>query len=286
VKAKNDQFLLSEGKRVDLRKWPTRIRPLYASHPDYEAAIGTCLVRLDERQQQFYRRGNRALLLVFQGMDTSGKDGVIRHVLSGINPQGCRVTSFKAPNTFELRHDFLWRSACALPERGQIGVFNRSYYEDVIVPRVHPQILAPQHQRPHGGLWKERYRSINAFEQHLCANGTVIVKFFLHLSKDEQRKRLLARIDEPSKNWKIEDSDVTERGFWKDYMSAYGQGLAATSKKHAPWHIVPADDKDNARLIVARILLRTMEKLDLRMPPTPADRARELERLRRRLSKG
>jgi PPK2 family polyphosphate:nucleotide phosphotransferase len=286
VKAKTDEFLLSEGKRVDLRKWPTRVRPLYGSKPDYDAAMGTCLVRLDERQQQLYASGDRAVLLVFQGMDTSGKDGVIRHVLSGINPQGCRVTSFKAPSAAELRHDFLWRCACALPERGQIGVFNRSYYEDVIVPRVHPQILVPQHLRSDGRLWKERYRSINAFEQHLSANGTVIVKFFLHLSKDEQRKRLLARIDEPSKNWKIEDSDVTERGFWKDYMSAYAQGMAATSKKHAPWHIVPADDKDNARLIVARILLEAMEKLDLRMPPAVPDRARELQRLRRRLLKG
>ncbi|MDB5734830.1 MAG: hypothetical protein JWN16_1467 [Alphaproteobacteria bacterium] len=286
MKAKDPVFLVPEGKKIALRKWPTRVHPLYGSKPDYEAALNTSLVRLDERQQQFYASGRLALLLVFQGMDTSGKDGVIRHVLSGINPQGCRVTSFKAPNAAELRHDFLWRSACALPERGQVGVFNRSYYEDVIVPRVHPQILAPQHLKADGRLWKERYRSINDFEQHLCANGTRIVKFFLHLSKDEQGKRLLARLDEPAKNWKIEDSDVTERGFWKDYVSAYGQCLTATSTKHAPWHIVPADDKENARLIVARILLDMMESLDLGLPPATPERKRELRRLRLRLSKG
>ncbi|MDB5740746.1 MAG: hypothetical protein JWP16_1786, partial [Alphaproteobacteria bacterium] len=159
MKAKDPVFLVPEGKKIALRKWPTRVHPLYGSKPDYEAALNTSLVRLDERQQQFYASGRLALLLVFQGMDTSGKDGVIRHVLSGINPQGCRVTSFKAPNAAELRHDFLWRSACALPERGQVGVFNRSYYEDVIVPRVHPQILAPQHLKADGRLWKERYRS-------------------------------------------------------------------------------------------------------------------------------
>jgi PPK2 family polyphosphate:nucleotide phosphotransferase len=280
------QFQFAHGEKIGLHKWPTRIKRIHDSKLDYEAALSTCIARLSERQQQLYATGSRAVLVVFQGMDTSGKDGIIRHVLSGLNPQGCKVTSFKQPSMVELRHDFLWRAAVALPERGQVGVFNRSYYEDVIVPRVHPQILAPQNLSASNKLWKQRYRSINAFEQHICANGTVIVKFFLHLSKDVQRDRLLARIDEPSKNWKIEDSDVTERGFWNAYLSAYGQCLAATSTKVAPWFVIPADDKENARLIVARLLLNVLEGLDIKMPTITLQRRSALRRLRNRLSKG
>jgi len=229
--------------------------------------------------------GKHALLLIFQGMDTSGKDGMIRHVLSGLNPQGCRVTSFKQPSAAESRHDFLWRSTCVLPERGQIGVFNRSYYEEVSVTRVHPALLAAQKLVPAGDFWEDRYRSINDFEQHLHANGTIVLKFFLHLSKDEQRKRLLARIDEPAKNWKMEAGDVTERSLWGNYMDAYGRCLGATSTRCAPWRIIPADEKEDARHIVSRILLQTLEGLDLSMPPTTAKRKQELQKLRKALAR-
>ena len=276
---------IPQGRKIALGKWPTRIKPLFGSKPEYEAALAANIARLDARQQLLYTSAKHAVLVVFQGMDTAGKDGVIRHVMAGLNPQGCRVTSFKQPSPTELRHDFLWRAACALPERGQIGIFNRSYYEDVIVARVHPALLAAQHLKSGSGFWQDRYHSINAFEQHLHGSGTRIAKIFLHLSKDEQRRRLLARIDEPSKNWKIEASDVTERGFWKDYMTAYGQCLAATSTHYSPWHIVPADDKETARLIVARILLQTMDGLDLSQPPASPARKQELQRLRRSLSK-
>ena len=276
---------IPQGRKIALGQWPTRIKPLFGSKPEYEAALAANVARLDARQQLLFTSAKHALLVVFQGMDTAGKDGVIRHVMSGLNPQGCRVTSFKQPSQTELRHDFLWRAACALPERGQIGIFNRSYYEDVIVARVHPALLAAQSLKSSRGFWQDRYRAINAFEQHLHDSGTRIVKIFLHLSKEEQRKRLLARIDDPAKNWKIEASDVTERGFWSDYMAAYGQCLAATSTRHAPWHIVPADDKEAARLIVARILLEALEPLDLSLPPASRARKQELQKLRRSLSK-
>ncbi len=274
-----------KDKKVVLGKWPTRIKPLFATKPEYNAALAATIARLDTLQQQLYASGNHALLLIFQGMDTSGKDGMIRHVLSGLNPQGCRVTSFKQPSAAELRHDFLWRSACVLPERGQIGVFNRSYYEEVIVTRVHPALLAAQKLVPAGDFWDDRYRSINDFEQHLHANGTIVLKFFLHLSKDEQRKRLLARIDEPAKNWKMEAGDVTERVLWSKYMDAYGRCLGATSTRCAPWRIIPADEKEDARHIVSRILLQTLEGLDLSMPPTTAKRKQELQKLRRALAR-
>jgi len=228
-------------------------------------------------------------LLIFQAMDTAGKDGAIKHVMSGVNPQGCQVFSFKHPSTVELQHDFLWRTTRELPERGRIGIFNRSYYEEVLIARVHPEILrsegVPGAAQDDKTVWRDRYRSINNLEKHLHVNGTRIVKFFLHLSKEEQRKRLLARIDEPQKNWKFGPADIQERKFWKSYMSAYEECLSATSTRNAPWYVVPADDKANARIIISRIVVDTFEGLKMAYPKTTAKRRRELQSIRKELAK-
>jgi PPK2 family polyphosphate:nucleotide phosphotransferase len=220
-------------------------------------------------------------------MDAAGKDGAIRHVMSGVNPQGCQVFSFKQPSADELEHDFLWRTTCRLPERGQIGIFNRSYYEEVLIVRVHPEILRSQglseELRDEKTIWKERYRSIVDLESHLYRNGTRTIKIFLHLSQKEQRKRFLERIDEPDKNWKFSLSDIHERNYWKHYMKAYEACLNATSTHHAPWHVVPADDKENARLIVSQIVLDALNELKMAYPKTTAKRRRELKSIRKRL---
>jgi PPK2 family polyphosphate:nucleotide phosphotransferase len=228
-------------------------------------------------------------VVIFQAMDAAGKDGAIRHVMSGVNPQGCQVFSFEHPSATELEHDFLWRTTCDLPERGRIGIFNRSYYEEVLIVRVHRDILLgeglpdpPHHDKK---LWHDRYRSITDLERHLYVNGTRIIKFFLHLSKEEQRKRLLARIDEPDKNWKFSLADIKERGYWKQYMTAYEDCLSATSTRDAPWYVVPADDKENARLIVSRIVLDTFEGLKMTYPKSNAKRRRELQSFRKQLEK-
>ena len=222
-------------------------------------------------------------------MDAAGKDGAIKHVMSGVNPQGCQVFSFKHPSPAELQHDFLWRTTRDLPERGRIGIFNRSYYEEVLIARVHPEILRtegiPDAPRDGRAVWRERYRSIKHLERHLHANGTRIVKFYLHLSKDEQRTRFLQRIDEPDKNWKFSLADVEERKFWKQYMRAYEDCLGATSTRDAPWYIVPADDKENARLIISRIILDTFKALKMRYPETDAKRRQELLSIRHQLMK-
>jgi PPK2 family polyphosphate:nucleotide phosphotransferase len=227
-------------------------------------------------------------LLIFQAMDAAGKDGAIRHVMSGVNPQGCEVFSFKQPSAEELEHDFLWRTTRHLPERGRIGIFNRSYYEEVLIVRVYPETLRssglPKELLDENGIWNERYRSIVEFEEHLHRNGTRIIKFFLHLSKDEQRKRFLDRIDEPDKNWKFSVSDIHERKFWKHYMRAYEECLSATSSHHAPWYVVPADDKDNARLIVSRIVLDALHELKMAYPKTTSKREKELKSIRKLLT--
>jgi len=220
-------------------------------------------------------------------MDAAGKDGAIRHVMSGVNPQGCQVFSFKHPSATELDHDFLWRTTRSLPERGRIGIFNRSYYEEVLIVRVHPEILRierlPDALLDEKTIWKERYRSIVDLEEHLHRNGTRIIKFFLHLSKKEQRKRFLERIDEPEKNWKFSLADIEERKFWKQYMKAYEQCLSATSTRRAPWYVVPADDKENARVIVSQMILDTLKGLKLTYPKTTRRRRKELLAIRKRL---
>jgi PPK2 family polyphosphate:nucleotide phosphotransferase len=229
-----------------------------------------------------------AVLLILQGMDAAGKDGVINHVMSGLNPQGCRVASFKAPTPDELRHDFLWRTTRELPERGQIVIFNRSYYEDVLIVRVHPEDLRHEgFQTTHGSgakVWKDRYRSIVDLECHLYENATRIVKIFLHISREEQRKRLLERIDDPSKNWKLSVADIAERKFWKRYVKAYAECIGATSTRMAPWYVVPADDKEAARLIVSQILLDALEELKVNYPELTKKRRKELKSIRRQLA--
>jgi PPK2 family polyphosphate:nucleotide phosphotransferase len=245
--------------------------------------------RLSSQQQLLYASNRYAILLVFQAMDAAGKDGAIRHVMSGVNPQGCQVFSFKHPSPTELQHDFLWRTTRDLPERGQIGIFNRSYYEEVLIVRVHRDILLSEGlpDAPHDDktLWQDRYRSISNLERHLHANETRIIKFFLHLSKEEQRKRFLARIDEPEKNWKFSTADVEERQFWKHYMKAYEECLSATSTSDSPWYVVPADDKENARLIVSQIVLDAFDDLKMSYPETTEARRRELLTIRKGLEK-
>ena len=263
-------FRVTEGETVRLKHRPTRVAALYTSKDEHEALLARHVAELSRLQRRFYAAGSHALLLIFQAMDAAGKDGVIRHVMSGVNPQGCQVYSFKHPSAEELRHDFLWRCTRDLPEFGQIGIFNRSYYEDVLIVRVHPELLQGQHAGNKSGdldrVWRHRFRSINHLEQHLHDSGTRVIKFFLHLSKEEQRERFLARIDEPHKNWKFSVADIQERAFWDDYMNAYEDCLSQTSTSHAPWYIVPADDKRNARLIVSRIILDAMENMNTRYP--------------------
>ncbi len=277
------------GKKVNLSKWPTIVKPVYQSKEQYQELLASHVKQLSSLQQLHYASHRYALLLIFQGMDAGGKDGAIRHVMSGVNPQGCEVFSFKQPSTNELEHDFLWRTTCVLPERGRIGIFNRSYYEEVLVVRVHPEILRsqglPEELRDEKTIWEERFRSIVDLESHLYRNGTRIVKFFLHLSKDEQRKRFLERIDEPDHNWKFSTADIHERKYWKDYMKAYEECLNATSTHHAPWYIVPADDKENARLIVSQIVLDTFNDVKMAYPKTTPKRRRELESIRKLLTR-
>src|ERR1700761_3854139 len=259
----SDDFRVSEGQKVKLQKWPTRIAPVYQSDAEYHELLAKHVKTLSDQQELLYASNKYALLLIFQAMDAAGKDGAIRHVMSGINPQGCQVFSFKSPSKDELQHDFLWRTTCRLPERGQIGIFNRSYYEEVLIVRVHPAILRaqglPQELLEHKHLWQHRYESIVDLERHLYRNGTRVLKFFLHLSKDEQRKRFLDRINTPDKNWKFSSADLKERAYWQDYTRAYEKCLSETSTRQAPWYVVPADDKLNARLIVSKILQQTLK---------------------------
>lgn len=274
-----DDYRVAPGKKFKLKKRPTAVPPLYDSKDAYRDLLAQFREEISERQEVLYAHNRYALLLIFQGMDSSGKDGAIRHVMSGVNPQGCQVYSFKAPSTEELDHDFLWRTTLRLPERGRIGIFNRSYYEEVLIARVLPEILAKQRLPEEcvnpKKIWDERYRDILNFEDYLARNGTRIVKFYLHLSKEEQRRRFLARIDEPEKNWKLEPADIEMRKHWKEFQHAYEDALAATSTAAAPWYVVPADDKHNARLIISRIITETMHGLKMDYPAvSKADRVR------------
>ena len=289
MKVSARDFRVPPGDRVKLDEWPTRVEPVYGSRGQYRKLLAKYAEELNEQQQRQYASDRYAVLLIFQAMDAAGKDGAIRHVMSGVNPQGCQVFSFTHPHAKELDHDFLWRTTRALPERGRIGIFNRSYYEEVLVVRVHPEILEAQ-RIPDAVLntdtiWQERFESIAGLEQHLHRNGTRIIKFFLHVSKEEQRKRLLARIDEPDKNWKIVPADIAERAFWDEYMHAYEECFSATSTREAPWYVVPADDKHNARLIISRIILDTFESLELTYPKAGKEHRKALQAMRKQLLK-
>ena len=289
MKMDTEEFRVRAKETVSLKKRPTDLEPFYRSKEEYQELLNEQIERLSAMQGLLYANNSYSVLLIFQAMDAAGKDGMIKHVLSGINPQGCEVYSFKHPSAEELDHDFLWRSVRRLPERGRIGIFNRSYYEEVLIVRVHPEILAaeglPDELSSHKDIWRDRYKSIVDMEEHLHRNGTRIIKFFLHISKEEQRKRFLERIDNPEKNWKFNRGDIEERKFWKQYMEAYEQCLGATSSKEAPWYIVPADDKKNARLIVAQVLLNLLEELKMTYPETSEARRRELLEIRKELDK-
>jgi PPK2 family polyphosphate:nucleotide phosphotransferase len=287
MRIKATDYRVKPGTQVDLKKRPTVVRPAYQTNRQYRDMLSAHVKELGAQQELLYAADRYALLIIFQGMDAAGKDGAIAHVMSGVNPQGCRVVSFKQPSAEELKHDFLWRTVRELPERGQIGIFNRSYYEEVLIVRVHPEVLRaenlPDEFTDESSIWHDRYRSIVDLERHLSRNGTRVVKFFLHLSKDEQRRRFLKRIETTEKNWKFSSADIAERHYWKQYMKAYEKCLSATSTQHAPWYIVPADDKLNARLIVSHIVLDTLADLRLSYPKSSAARRRELRLLRKQL---
>jgi PPK2 family polyphosphate:nucleotide phosphotransferase len=288
MKINAKDFRVGPGEKVSLQEWPTIVKPFCKSKKRYQKLLEKHVKELSSLQRLHYASNRYALLLIFQAMDAAGKDGAIRHVMSGVNPQGCEVFSFKQPSAEELEHDFLWRTTRRLPERGRIGIFNRSYYEEVLIVRVHPEILRneglSEELRDEKTIWQERYRSIVDLENHLYRNGTRMIKIFLHMSKNEQRKRFLERIDEPHKNWKFSLSDIHERKYWKQYMNAYEDCLTATSTHHAPWYVVPADDKENARLIVSRIVLDALLDLKLAYPKTTAKRRRELKSIRKLLT--
>jgi PPK2 family polyphosphate:nucleotide phosphotransferase len=289
MKIDSEQFRVVPETDIKLSKIPTRIDPFYKSQKKYHALLEDHVSALSDQQELLYGSDRYALLLIFQGMDAAGKDGAIRHVMSGINPQGCDVHSFKQPSAAELEHDFLWRTYCKLPERGRIGIFNRSYYEEVLVVRVHPDMLKGEGLSEElcddTNIWASRYRSIVDMEHHLHHNGTRTIKFFLHISKEEQRQRFLARIDDPNKNWKFSLADIHERQFWDKYTRAFEECLNATTTPFSPWYIVPADDKDNARLIISTIVLDTIKSLKLSYPKTDAKHRAELHAIRKQLKK-
>jgi PPK2 family polyphosphate:nucleotide phosphotransferase len=287
----SNPYRIPEGKKVKLNKLPTAVEPVYASKKEYKDLMAKQIERLTELQQVLYASNSYSILLIFQAMDAAGKDSTIKHVMSGVNPQGCRVTSFKHPSATELSHDFLWRTTQCLPERGQIGIFNRSYYEEVLIVRVHPEILlkqgVPEELADSKGIWRNRFQSIRDHEIHLHRSGTRILKFFLHISREEQRRRFLQRIEDPAKNWKFSESDIQERQYWDQYMSAYEDCISSTTTDHAPWYVIPADDKPTARLLVSDAILKLMEGLNLEYPAQSPERLRELEAIRRKLiSKG
>jgi PPK2 family polyphosphate:nucleotide phosphotransferase len=282
-------FRVSENEKVRLDGRPTSLKALYDSKEEYRDVLAEHVSKLSAIQELLYAHDRYSLLVIFQAMDGAGKDSAIKHVMSGVNPQGCRVTSFKHPSAEELDHDFLWRTTRWLPERGQIGIFNRSYYEEVLVVRVHPEILRsqalPDELLDEKTVWEQRYRSIVDFENHLHRNGTRVVKIFLHVSKEEQRRRFLKRIDEADKNWKFNVGDMAERKLWKQYMKAYEACMSATSTKESPWYAVPADDKKDAQLIVSQILLDTLGKLRMSYPALDPEKREQLKTIRKMLEK-
>ena len=280
-----DRFRVRPGDEDAVRKHPPERTP-NLDKPAGLKRLQVSIERLRERQELLYAQDRYALLIVFQGMDGAGKDSAIKRVMSGVSPQSTHVHSFKAPSGEERDHDYLWRVSRVLPARGHIGIFNRSHYEEVLAVRVHPHILEAERLPPHAvsrNLWRHRFKDISAFERHLFRNGTIIRKFFLHISKEEQRRRLLERLDDPSKNWKFRAGDLDDRAKWKAYMSAYAEALAATSRDYAPWYVIPADHKWFAHAVIAEILVKTLEDLDLAFPKLTASRRRERAQARRRL---
>ncbi len=285
-----DRFRVRAGAPVILDDWPTSLPAMCATKSAYRELLSQFREEIGALQGVLYADGRWSLLLIIQGMDTAGKDGVIKHVMSGVSPQGTHVVAFGPPSAEELRHDFLWRALIRLPERGRIGIFNRSYYEEVLIARVDPDVLARQPLPPQLGdpdeIWRQRYRDIVNVEDYLTRNGTRILKIFLHLSKEEQRQRLLSRIDDPKKNWKLSPSDLEGRRHWLAYRSAYEDALASTSTDSAPWYAVPADDKRNARLLISKLVVDALKNIPFRIPTAGAAHRRELETLRRELTAG
>ena len=288
MKINSKDFLVKEGKKIEITKWPTIVRPVYKSKEQYRQMLKEHIEELSSLQNLLYASNRYSVLLIFQSMDAAGKDSSIKHVMSGVNPQGCQVFSFKHPSTEELEHDFLWRTTTCLPERGRIGIFNRSYYEEVLIVRVHPEILDSEGLDGKSNkkiVWQERYNSIIDLENHLYRNRTRIIKFFLHISKEEQRKRFLKRIDDPKKNWKLSLADMKERTFWHRYMNAYEACLSSTSTANAPWYVIPADDKENAHLIISQIILDTLKGFKMAYPHSNIKRKQELQSFRKLLTR-
>jgi PPK2 family polyphosphate:nucleotide phosphotransferase len=286
---KTGNFTFQGQGKLRLSDHKTKIKDVYKNKSDYRDLIKEFQDEINNLQRMMYAHDRYSLLLIFQAMDAAGKDGTIRAIMSGVNAHGIAVNAFQQPSAEELDHDFLWRTTRRLPQRGRIGIFNRSYYEEVLVVKVHPQILRESQKLPAelardlDEVWQQRYESIRDFEKHLWRNGTRVLKFFLHLGRDEQRKRFVARIDEPDKNWKFSEGDVQERKFWEEYQRAYEDAINATGTPEAPWFVVPADDKKNMRLIVAQILLEQLKLLDMRYPEVSEERRAELERYRGKL---
>jgi len=281
-------FRVDSGKHFRLKDFDPADTGHLHSKEHAEEALQKGVLRMAELQDKLYAQDHWALLLVFQAMDAAGKDGIIKHVMSGVNPQGCQVYSFKAPSDFELQHDFLWRTTRDLPERGHIGIFNRSYYEEVLVVRVHPKILEGQKIPPSlcgKKIWDERFEDIRSFERHMARSGTVVRKFFLNVSKKEQKNRFLARLEEPEKNWKFSAADIRERACWDDYQKAYEDMIRNTATEHAPWYVVPADNKWFTRLVVSCVIVDALESLDLAYPVVDAAKRKELLAAKKELLK-
>jgi len=281
-------YRISHGSKFQLKDIDPGDNGKLDSDDQADQLLAREIKMIGDLQAKLYAQDCWSILLIFQAMDAAGKDGTIKHVMSGINPQGCQVTSFKAPSTLELNHDFLWRSNQALPERGRIGIFNRSYYEEVLIVRVHKPILKTEripHELLGKHLWRDRFEDINAYERYLARNGTVIRKFFLHVSKAEQKRRFLSRLEEPSKNWKFSGSDLKERTYWDDYQNAYEKMIQATATEHAPWYVVPADHKKYTHLIVAAAIVEALQSLNLGFPQVTTDQRKVLEEARQQLTK-
>lgn len=284
---KIDKFRVREGAKLNLKNYKTDDTDGLKDKDEAKEALANNIKRMSELQDTLYAQDTKALLIIFQAMDAAGKDSAIEHVMSGVNPQGVQVTSFKQPSTEELDHDYLWRCAKNMPERGRIGIFNRSHYEEVLVVRVHAGILQAQHLQDDikndKNIWKQRFKQIREYEDYLADNGTHIIKFFLHVSKEEQKKRFLARIDTPEKNWKFSSSDVKERAFWDDYMKAYKEAIENTSTDKAPWYIIPADKKWFTRLAVSEIIVEKMKSMKLHYPVVTEEHKKELDEAKKML---